>query len=67
MSKIQVSQPNQYHVFILRIWQEENAGISPAPRRILLQTPQSDQKKPFNSFNELVAHLEQTTTSSGDL
>jgi hypothetical protein len=52
---------NVYHVFLLRLWQEEESATGEAaPLRIVLEEPQSGERRSFASLAALMAHLENT-------
>jgi hypothetical protein len=50
---------NVYRIFMLRLWQEgESSTGEPAPLRIVLEEPQSGERRSFASLAALMAHLE---------
>lgn len=48
----------QYHIFVLRLWQEQDAGWERDPLRVVLEDPRTGQRHSFHSIVQLLDFLE---------
>jgi hypothetical protein len=60
MADFSTSMGSTYHVYVMRIWQEQTI---PPVLRFILENPISGQRRGFNGLYELTAYLENLTTS----